>query len=54
VDAREQWYRRSGCVEPDPRHRAVYDELYGVYRSLYENTRDQVHRLAQIQLDGSA
>jgi xylulokinase len=43
------WSQVGACVEPDPAHRAVYDELYGVYRDLYPASRDEVHRLAAIQ-----
>jgi xylulokinase len=33
-------------TEPDPKHAAVYEETYGVYRSLYATLRDDMHRLA--------
>ena len=50
VDPSAQWYETAACVEPDARTRDVYGELYGVYRRLYESTRDEVHALARLQL----
>jgi xylulokinase len=35
-------------TEPDPRHAAVYEETYGVYRSLYGTLRDDMHRLVEL------
>ena len=46
------WAQIAVRVEPDPAHRAVYDELYGTYAELYPATRDQVHRLAALQERG--
>jgi len=43
------WSEVSERIEPDPEHRALYDELYGAYGELYPATRAQVHRLAAIQ-----
>ncbi|MEW6637622.1 MAG: FGGY-family carbohydrate kinase, partial [Actinomycetota bacterium] len=45
----EDWSRISDTVEPDEANRRVYDELYGVYRELYPATREQMHRLAEMQ-----
>jgi xylulokinase len=36
-------------LAPDPKNRAVYDELYALYGQLYPETREIVHRLAQLQ-----
>jgi xylulokinase len=43
------WTRIAHTVEPDERHRALYQELYHVYRELYPATRDYMHRLARKQ-----
>jgi xylulokinase len=43
------WTVRAGAVEPDPGTRGVYDTLYRTFTELYPATRDQVHRLADIQ-----
>lgn len=48
----QPWNRISGRVEPDPRNRGLYDELYEIYRELYPSTRSQMHRLARIQQSG--
>jgi len=47
VDAAGSWARTAGRIEPDDRWRGRYDELYGLYRGLYAETRDTVHRLAE-------
>ena len=43
------WAVEAATVEPNPRHRAVYDELYGAYVALYPAVRPVVHTLAVIQ-----
>ncbi|WP_166354751.1 FGGY-family carbohydrate kinase [Phytoactinopolyspora limicola] len=50
----DDWNPVVHVVEPTAAHRAVYDELYGAYRSLYPATREQAHLLARIQRSGSA
>jgi xylulokinase len=50
VEPSGHWHRTAARVEPDVRIRDVYGELYGVYRTLYESTRDEVHALARLQL----
>jgi xylulokinase len=45
----EDWSRIVGTVEPNPKHRDVYDQLYGIYRDLYPGTREQMHKLADMQ-----
>lgn len=35
-------------TEPDPKDAVVYEETYGVYRSLYATLRDDMHRLADL------
>lgn len=51
--ADSDWTSVSHVVEPDPDNRAVYDELFGLYRELYEATSGIAHRLAVIQRGGS-
>lgn len=46
------WNEPEGTIEPDPAHREVYDQLYATYRELYPATREQMHRLADLQLIG--
>jgi xylulokinase len=36
------------ATEPDPAHSAVYEDAYGVYRSLYGKLREDMHRLAEL------
>ena len=42
----------SETVEPDERNRAIYDELYRIYRDLYPATREASHALADLQEEG--
>ncbi|WP_310964659.1 FGGY-family carbohydrate kinase [Nocardioides terrisoli] len=49
VPAETDWARISRVVTPDPSTRELYDELYGLYGSLYPATRDHAHALAAIQ-----
>lgn len=49
----QSWNPVQSVVEPVPQHRERYDELYGVFRSLYPATRDAAHLLARIQEKGS-
>jgi xylulokinase len=35
-------------IEPDPANRALYDDLYGVWRELYPATKELVHTLGRI------
>lgn len=46
------WERRAELVVPDSDRAARYDELYRLYRSLYEGTRDEMHALAAFAHDG--
>jgi xylulokinase len=52
VDPGTSWARIDTLIEPDPATRATYDELYGLYGSLYPATREHVHALARMQEDG--
>jgi xylulokinase len=46
------WERRAELVVPDSERAARYDELYPLYRSLYEGTRAEMHALAAFAGDG--
>lgn len=52
AEADTDWSRISSTVEPNAENRKVYDELYGIYRELYPATREQSHRLAEMQRGG--
>lgn len=52
VDPDTDWTEISDTVEPDPRNREVYEELYALYKDLYPATRDIAHALSAIQLAG--
>ena len=39
---------REETTEPDPGHAAVYEDMFAVYRSLYDTLRDDMHRLAAL------
>ncbi len=43
------WTVAGGTVEPDEGTRGVYDSLYRTFTELYPATREQVHRLADLQ-----
>ncbi|MBA2720302.1 MAG: sugar kinase, partial [Chloroflexi bacterium] len=43
----EGWVRPGNAIQPDPRHRSIYDELYPRFRDLYVESRDTVHELAR-------
>lgn len=43
------WSEIAAVVEPNPEIRDTYDALYRIYRELYPATRDQAHRLAEMQ-----
>lgn len=49
VDPLSDWNPPTTVVHPDHRNRQLYDQLYGVFRSLYDATADQAHELAKIQ-----
>jgi xylulokinase len=49
VPPETDWARVVDVVEPDPAHRALYDEMYRLYTSLYPANRDHMHALARIQ-----
>jgi xylulokinase len=41
-----RWEQRAAVVEPDELRAGRYDELYAIYRSLYDATKSQLHTLA--------
>jgi xylulokinase len=53
VEKRSSWSTTRRTVEPDVSRRGIYDELYGLYRSLYPATRDVQHALARLQRDST-
>ena len=46
VPPETRWDRVETTLVPDEERAARYDELYPIFRSLYERTRDEVHSLA--------
>jgi len=46
VPPETRWERRVEVVDPDDARASRYDELYPIYRSLYEATRAEMHALA--------
>ena len=40
---------RAEVAEPDPGRTAFYDELFAVYRSLYEPLREPMHQLTEME-----
>jgi xylulokinase len=47
------WAQQAETVVPDSANRGVYDELYGLYGSLYPATREIVHRLSRLDKSGN-
>ncbi|HVL97691.1 MAG TPA: FGGY-family carbohydrate kinase [Egibacteraceae bacterium] len=45
------WNESVRRMEPTHAHAETYTEVYGVYRRLYENARDELHTLAFLQGD---
>lgn len=44
----QDWVRIERRIQPNLRVKAIYDELYPMYRSLYQATKQHMARLAQI------
>ncbi len=44
---RENWVKIERRIQPDPEAKAIYDELYPVYRALYRDTRQHMRRLSR-------
>ena len=51
TDLETQWVRIARRFAPDPARHALYQEYYGVYRSLYPHTMEDVHTLARLGLE---
>ncbi len=49
VPPETDWATVGQLIEPNPRTRALYDDLFGVYDSLYGATKPLVHTLSAIQ-----
>jgi xylulokinase len=49
IDPAEDWARIGEVVEPDPRSKPTYDELFDLYVRLYVSTADDMHRIAALQ-----
>ncbi len=46
---RQRWVKIDRWVQPNQAHQALYDELYGIYRALYRDTRQHMARLAGLK-----
>ena len=44
---RESWVRIARRIQPNPETKAIYDELYAIYRDLYRDNRHHMRRLSQ-------
>lgn len=44
----EQWVRVKSIIQPESSRRQIYNQLYGDYLRLYQQTRDIVHRLGEV------
>ncbi len=49
-DPRHDRHRGIDVIRPDASNKAVYDELYAVYRKLHPATVEFQHTLAEMQL----
>jgi xylulokinase len=45
---RQSWVHIKETIEPQPDQRAIYDDYYAVYRSLYEHAQTDLHALAHL------
>ncbi len=54
VEHDASWSTVIGTVEPNLDNKALYDELYGIYRNLHTQTVDIQHHLAEVQSRKSA
>ena len=45
---RERWVRIARRVQPNPEAKAIYDQLYPVYRDLYRDNREHMRRLSRL------
>ncbi len=49
VAADADWTQVARVIEPDARTASTYDELFGLFRQLYEQTAEICHALAELQ-----
>jgi len=49
VEPDADWSKIAATVKPENENREIYDELYRIYRELYPLTREQMHKLADMQ-----
>ena len=42
------WVKVARTIEPDPKMAAIYEPYHRIYKSLYQSTRDDMHRLAEL------
>ena len=54
VAADARWNAPAETLVPDDRASGRYDELYGIYRSLYPATVEQAHAIARVQEETAA
>lgn len=47
----DSWIEAKTIIEPNTAHSDVYDKTYAVYRSIYENAKDDLHALARLGAD---
>lgn len=45
---RESWVRIARRIQPNPETKAIYDELYAIYRDLYRDNRQHMRRLSRL------
>ncbi len=44
----KKWLRSERRIEPNRQNKAIYDALYPLYRSLYQDTKQHMRRLSQL------
>jgi xylulokinase len=49
ADHPSRWVQITDRIIPDRDRRALYQEYYRIYRSLYPKTREEMHALARLQ-----
>lgn len=49
----QHWVQMDRIIEPNPQNHTHYEEYVGVYQRLYQQTRDEQHRLAALAERGS-
>ena len=49
VPVSTRWDQPAIVLEPNPALRGRYDDLFGIYRALYEASREPIHQLTALQ-----